>query len=73
MQTSEDSDCCALALAMKCTLHPEVMRALENRFDCRDSDRNHGGRGLHSGIPGGSIRWSSEFGYHRSASHARQR
>ena len=63
----------ASALAMTGPLHPEVMRALKNRFDCRDSNRNHGGPGRHSGIPGGSIRWSSEFGYHRSASHARQR
>jgi len=52
---------------------PEVMRALKNGFDCRDSDRNHGGRGRHGGIPDGSIRWSWEFGYDRSASHARQR
>jgi hypothetical protein len=63
----------AFALAVKSTLHPEVMRELKNRFDCRGSGRNHGGRGMHSGIPGGSIRWSSEFEYHRSASDARQR
>ena len=63
----------AFALAMTSTLHPEVRHALKNHCDSRDSDRTHGGRGRHSGLPGGSIRWSSEFGYHRSAPHARER
>jgi len=50
----------------------EVMRALKNPFDYRNGDRHHGGCGRHTGIPGRSIR-RSEFGSHRSASHARHR